>query len=374
MNTTTDGLFVTADKMINKPHILSLATHVPPYGVEQKSAAKKMAAISGLNEKETKWLQRLYSNSRVNRRYSVVPAFASDVADWQIFGNKNPPGTAARNAIYKQEAPQLAHQAAKRALDLWGGSATDITHIIFVSCTGVMAPGVQSHLQKSLDLSPYVNQIGLNMMGCYGAFKGLDLAAAYARQDTAARILLVCCELCSLHLQATNNREQQIGNALFADGAAACVVGAQPLPSEKSLFSIEQTLSYSLPNTADKMTWEVIDTGFLMGVKPDVPQFIFEYIAAFAHRLLPAKANLTDCHWPVHPGGKQILNAIQNALNLTEDHLSCSWQILEQHGNMSSATFLFVLDALSKQQRTCAWSMGLGFGPGLAVEGILLGN
>ncbi|HVV69789.1 MAG TPA: type III polyketide synthase [Gammaproteobacteria bacterium] len=356
------------------PQILGLATAVPPFREAQDVVARKMAVISDLDERETKWLQRLYSNSRVKYRQSVVSAFAEEIDSWQIFGKKNPISTAARNAIYKQQAPKLSHQAAQLALDTWGGKAADITHIIFVSCTGVMAPGVQSYLQKSLHLSPYINQIGLNMMGCFGAFKGLDLAAAYARQNPDFRILVVCCELCTLHLQASNDPEHQVGNALFADGAAACIVGTHAKPFEQALYSIEKNVSYSLPDTSDKMTWEVIDTGFLMGLKPDVPQFIFEHIAEFAQKLLPKGVGIYDCQWPVHPGGKQILNAVQNALNLTEEHLACSWEVLAQHGNMSSATFLFILDAMNKQSRTSPWAIGLGFGPGLTVEGVLLGN
>jgi predicted naringenin-chalcone synthase len=48
-----------------------------------------------------------------------------------------------RNAVYKKEAPRLAHAAAIKAIKRWGGRLKDITHVISVSCTGLVAPGIE---------------------------------------------------------------------------------------------------------------------------------------------------------------------------------------------------------------------------------------
>lgn len=351
--------------------ILSLATALPLYKNSQTVVAEKMAVISGLNPKETKWLRKLYSNSSIKYRYSVLENFIQETANWQIFDYRNPLSTEQRNSIYKKEAPKLAYSAAEKALNAWGKERKFITHIIFVSCTGVIAPGIQSYLQQALGLSPDINQTGLNMMGCFGAFKGLDLARAYAQQNSQHRVLVVCCELCTLHLQATNNPEHQVGNALFADGAAACIVGT-PQADESALYAIEQTASYCLAETANKMTWEVADTGFVMGLKADIPAYVESNIESFVAKLLPMGVNIEECMWPVHPGGKQILYAVQKALGLNQDQLASSWHVLEQCGNMSSATFLFVLDHMRQQKQYLPLAIGLGFGPGLMLEGMLL--
>ncbi|MFT3741581.1 MAG: type III polyketide synthase [Gammaproteobacteria bacterium] len=356
--------------MLPSSAILSLSTAVPPYREAQPVIAEKMAIISGLDPQETKWLKRLYQSSLVKFRHSVVSAFAESVESWWSFGHLKPLTTAERNAIYKTEAPKLALQAATKALQDWQGDPQSLTHIIYVSCTGVIAPGVQSYLQQQLQLSPAINQIGLNMMGCFGAFKGLDLAKAYAQQNPHHRILLVCCELCTLHLQATKDPEHQVGNALFADGAGACVVGV-PKANEPLLYQMLNQASYSLPNSGDRMTWEVADTGFLMGLKADVPHYIEQHLAGFVQQLLPADINMAECDWPVHPGGKQILVAVQKALGLSDVQLADSWQVLAEYGNMSSATFLFMLDALRKRAGK-GRAVGLGFGPGLTVEGLVL--
>lgn len=352
-------------------HILSLGTHVPPHCLYQKDLAKKIAKASNLDAKETKWLERLYQNSAIKKRYSVLEEFCHDVSEWH-FWKEGAASTLQRNELYKTEAPKLAYGAALQALAEWGQDPQLITHIIFISCTGVMAPGVQAILQQRLGLKNDVVQFGLNLMGCFGAFKGLDMAKAFASQNPKNRVLVVSCELCSLHFQQQQSQELQVGNAIFSDGAAACVVGDQPESQEKSLWKIVQTKSLMLPNTLEKMTWEVSDSGFILGLKEEVVDCILNNIAQFKALLLGDSIDPNDCHWPIHPGGKMILKACEAALKLTRNELHASWQVLEEYGNMSSATFLFVLDHLRTHSAKKRWAVGFGFGPGLIFEGILL--
>lgn len=347
-------------------HILSLATATPPIGIGQDKLASKIASASNLNDAEKAWLERVFRNSAIEKRYSVLEEFSRE-CDGESFWKEKIPTTQTRNEIYKKEAPKLSLEAAKKALTAWGGDPQTITHLIFVSCTGIMAPGVQAILQQELSLSSTVNQFGLNMMGCFGAFKGLNMAYAFAKLNPQNRILLVCTELCSLHFQQSNDRELQIGNAIFADGSAACVVGECV---GKSLCKIEKFASSIVPNTLTMMTWEVSDCGFRLGLKKEVPQLLKEHLAPFLHHLLPSRGSIDACAWPIHPGGKEILRAIQEALDLPEERLAASWSVLKQYGNMSSPTFLFVLEALKIPQQN--WAVGLGFGPGLTLEGILL--
>jgi len=348
--------------------ILSIGTTVPQHSIYQKELAHKIAKASNLDINQTKWLEKLYQNSAIKKRHSVLADFGRDQSEWH-FWNDSTATTLKRNEIYKQEAPKLAHSAAHKALQEWGQDPKLITHIIFISCTGIMAPGVQALLQQSLGLKADVVQFGLNMMGCFGAFKGLDMAKAFASLDPKNRVLVVSCELCSLHFQQNQDPELQVGNAIFSDGSAACVVGCEPTSREKNLWKIVQTKSLQLPHTLDKMTWEVSDTGFILGLKEEVVNCIHENIAQFRKALLHENI---DCHWAIHPGGKSILKACQTALKLTKEETQSSWHVLEEYGNMSSATFLFVLDHLYRNSPKKEWAIGFGFGPGLTFEGILL--
>lgn len=357
------------------PLILSLSTTNPPNVHSQKEIASKLIDMLSLEEDKIRILQRIYENSSIESRYSVIDDFCKENTELSFWGKdylNNPPGTLKRNNLYKEKASDLAHQACLKAISSWGGDVTEITHVISVSCTGVMAPGIEFRLIKSLGLQPTVQRLGINLMGCFGAFKGLQVASAYARENPNHRILVVCTELCSLHLQSDLSTETILANSLFSDGAAAAIVGCQSRPHEKALFSMIQHHSFALEDTLDKMTWEVGDHGFFMHLSSFVPSLIKRHIHSFIDPILKNYTSISECNWAIHPGGKSILDAVERSLNLSKEQTQAAWQVLANYGNMSSATFLFILERLAQQQERNPWTVGLGFGPGLSIEGVLL--
>ncbi len=358
------------------PSILALSTVVPPYMFRQEEIADQMIEVFSIDKQRQDYIRTLYLNSAIQERYSVVSDFQKPRSEWHFWGYDYPksiPGMSQRNDMYKKEAPKLAQQAAQKALQLWGEDPCLITHVISVSCTGVVAPGIEFELIQLLNLRRSVNRLGINFMGCFGAFKGLSVAQAFAKEKADHRILLICTELCSLHLQANSDLETFLANSLFSDGAAAVIVGSHPRSSEKPLWEILNYQSFGLENTIDKMAWEASDQGFLMRLSPTVPVHIGRHISSFANLLLdPHQVSPSACNWAIHPGGKSILQAVEKAMKLDRSQSQASWDTLAKYGNMSSSTFLFVLENLYHRKSSHLWSLGIGFGPGLAMEGILL--
>ena len=356
------------------PAIFALSTAVPPHIYKQEDIAKRFIDILSINQEKSEFLNRIYQNSSIYERYSVIDDLQKPREEWEFFGAEYPkivPGMTDRNLRYKKEAPLLAEKAARQALELWGGDRSQITHIISVSCTGVMAPGIEFYLMQNLGLSPTINRLGINFMGCFGAFKGLSVARAFALENPNSRILLVCTELCSLHLQAGCDPVTITANSLFSDGSAAAIIGGNPQAGEEPLWEIWRTHSLGFKNSIDKMSWEASDEGFLMHLCHTVPVFIKRHMREFAKSLLE-EIHPKQCDWAIHPGGTSILQAVEKSLQLQPDQTKSSWEILGNYGNMSSATFLFVLENLSRQAQLQLWTAGIGFGPGLSVEGILL--
>ncbi len=360
-----------------RPSILALSTAVPPHIYYQKEVAKKTVEIFKLEKDKVALSERIYQNSAIEKRHSIIDDFNKSREEWVFWGKDYPetiPGMGCRNNCYKEEAPKLAEEAARKALTAWGGDPSRITHIISVSCTGVMAPGIEFHLMQKLGLSSAINRLGINFMGCFGAFKGLSVANAFAQENPRNRVLVVCTELCSLHLQAVSDGESITGNSLFADGSAAAIIGSQPEMNETPLWEIRRFHSLGFENTLDKMSWEAGDNGLVMRLSHTVPVLIGRKIKEFTDDLLKQDVQLYQCDWALHPGGKSILQAIEKNLKLHPDQTKASWKTLNDYGNMSSATFLFVLDLLSRQPKLQTWTAGVGFGPGLSAEGILLRN
>jgi predicted naringenin-chalcone synthase len=355
-------------------HILGIATAVPKYTSTQENALKKNCELFSFDEKEREQVQKLYENSGIRSRYSVCEDFVKKPTESTFLGANYPqvvPGMSARNAIYKQEAPLLAHQAAEKAIKAWGGDPTTITHIISVSCTGVVIPGIEFSLLTSLNLKRTIYRLGINFMGCFGAFKGLEVANAFAKMNSQNRVLVVCTELCSLHIQADDSHDSLLANSIFADGAAAIIVGANPTKNESPLWEIVKHHSIGLEDSTELMRWEASDHGYVMKLSNFVPVALSRHLGSFTKELL-GNITIAECDWPVHPGGKAILSTIEKKLGLNPSQTKASWNTLENYGNMSSATFPFVLENLLTQPQRQPWAVGLGFGPGLSIEGVLL--
>ncbi len=284
--------------------------------------------------------------------------------------------TQARNERYLVEAQRLGEQAIGRALRTSGVERGTIDDLIVVSCTGIDTPGLDLHLAGTLELSPWLHRANILGMGCYGAFPGLLRAREAAAAGRSA--LLLCVEICSLHFQpGDSSLENVVSSALFADGAAAVVVAphdaqagsGQPTPR------LVDAITFSDYQTLDHMAFHLTDHGFRMQLSAYVPKLLAANIEEFAERLLE-RSGLTRAdvrHWAVHPGSTKILDYVAERLELAPDALNPSRKVLRDHGNMSSATVLFVLDEIQRRGPNPGdYGVMMAFGPGLTMEAALV--
>lgn len=266
------------------------------------------------------------------------------------------PGTAARMRRYETDALDLAIRAAEGL----AGELSGVTHLVAVSCTGMVAPGIDLALIEHFGLDPAVERTCVGFMGCQAAINGLKLADHIVRSDPGARVLLVCVELCSLHLQESADLEQVLCFLLFGDGCAAALISA-----EKQGVAIEGFRSTRVPDTGGHITWAIRDSGFDMHLSGQVPAVLGHALRAHRAALLP---NHPVALWAVHPGGRTVLDAVQDGLDLEPEALAASRSVLRDCGNMSSPTVLFVLDRLTRDAPSGEPGCALAFGPGLSAE------
>ena len=244
-----------------------------------------------------------------------------------------------------------------------------ITHVVVATCTGAVAPGLDLQLVTALGLPHTVRRTMVGFMGCYAAMPALRIARDTVLADPAARVLVVCCELASLHLHPGPEDDALIGACLFADGAAAAVVEAADLPVGLGLRLVHD-LSAIVPDSSDAMAWVAADDGFRLRLSPAVPAALASALPALSDELLGDIAR-RDCRFAVHPGGPRVLDDAARALDLPDQDLHASREALRTAGNRSSATILAIIAAM------CAtpWRGPLAafaFGPGLTAEAILL--
>ena len=362
--------------------ILGLGTAVPPHATHQGDALTAARLLSDPAVAGAAWLGPVYERSGVKTRYQVLGEdFVADmVTGTRTSGSPYLPGpdsrgprTACRMDLYAKHAPALALQAAWRALDASGVAPAKVTHLVTVSCTGFVAPGVDLVLTKDLGLSPTVERLHVGYMGCHGAINGLRAALAIA-QDPDAVVLVACVELCSIHYYTGPESDKVVANALFADGAAALVgVGRDPRPRSVKGPAVTATGACVLPDSGGDMGWTIGDHGFEMTLSQRIAPMIAEHLRPWLTAWL-AKSGLTPDgvkHWAIHPGGPRILSGVQETLDLTSEQMAPSRGVLADYGNMSSPTVLFILDRL-RQQASAGPTVLIAFGPGLVAEAALI--
>ncbi len=362
--------------------ILALGTAVPAYFVEQAPLYHWMVEAVGAGPTLTRWLHRLYHKSGIESRYACIPDSLHPPGESR-FAPGRPLAeiytTAERMAIYERESVTLGTAAAQQALQDYADEAgqaltvaevaTSITHLIVVSCTGFFAPGLDLMIARQLHLRPTVERTLVGFMGCAAAFNALRLACQIGQKQPDARVLIVCVELCSLHIQPGQERENLISASLFADGAAACIVG-MPATHHKDRFAIQGFHTMIKPDSESDMVWRIGNHGFTLRLSPRVPDRLGEVAPQSLRALVGDNERLR--FWAIHPGGRGIIDRLAEIFQLAPEQLEASRTVLRHYGNMSSPTILFVLHALRQRLRDAyahtIEGVAMAFGPGLVIE------
>jgi predicted naringenin-chalcone synthase len=349
-----------------------IATSVPTYSSNQQHIRDVMKKHVGTDRKTEAIIHRIYSQSGIEKRHSVIEDFMPD-NQGQLFFNgvvKNEPGTAVRNQVYARESKKLFVDVGRKLLaDNPHISSNDITHVITVSCTGFYAPGPDYEIVKILKLDPATQRFHVGFMGCFGAFPAMKMAKSFCESDPEATVLLVSAELCTLHFQMKNDIDSLISGSVFADGAAGMIISANK-PGKKSL-EIQGFASALATEGEQDMAWTVGDTGFDMVLSkyvPDIIQSNLDTALDPVYDQYSVSKNEIDL-WALHPGGRSIIDKIQESLGLNDEQIKSSRKILANYGNMSSATVLFVLkDILDSDLSNGEKIVSMAFGPGLTIE------
>jgi len=351
---------------MTEAYINKIATAVPPNDVHQAFIAFARNLLKD-DRRKSALFNRMAERSGIAHRYSFVrplpqtlPLPAGAVMDEAGFYSAGLfPRTAARMQAYEQTAPRLAAQAVEKLL--MAEDASSITHLVVTSCTGMSAPGIDLQMIERFGLSPNIERSMIGFMGCYAAINALKLARHIVRSEPGAKVLALNLELCTLHLHETQDVEEILSFLLFGDGCAAALISAEAKGVEMESFH-----AALVPQTAELIRWNVRDAGFDMVLSGGVPGAIRSGLAEAKGAILGNRAIGDIDLWAVHPGGRTVLDAVENAFELPPEALATSRSVLQDYGNMSSGTVMFVLDRMMQDQRGRGCAMA--FGPGLMAE------
>ena len=273
--------------------------------------------------------------------------------------------TARRMKFFERYAPQLA-QSVLDNLSISDEERRSISHVIVTSCTGLYAPGLDFEVVKHLGLDSSVERTMIGFMGCYAAINALKSAHHIVRSEPNATVLMLNLELCTLHLQETEDLQQVLSFLVFADGSAASLISAK-----RQGLGIDSFLALNIPETSNLITWRIGELGFDMQLSGQVPGEIGRALNEGGSKVTRGKDPRSIDLWAVHPGGRSILDSVEKGLALPTDALSCSRDVLARYGNMSSATVMFVLQQIMQRAQAGQQGCAMSFGPGLTAETML---
>ena len=350
-------------------YINEIGTAVPEHDIHAPFIAFARTLLA--DDKTRFVFDRMAERSGIGHRFSgLCPGniAAGEVDAGGFYRRGGFPGTRARMALYERDALALALRAAEAL-----GPALErarVTHLVVASCTGFTAPGLDLQLADRLGLPSDVERTLVGFMGCSAAVPALRVARHAVRSDPAARVLVVNLELCTLHLQETSDLETVLSFLLFGDGCAAALVTAEP--DGVALGDFRPAV---IPDSADLITWQIGEQGFLMHLSGKVPGRIAQALRAELARadaggILRGQGTQAVDLWAVHAGGRTVLDAVEAGLALAPEALRHSRAVLQNYGNMSSATLMFVLQRMLRERAAQAGKRGLAlaFGPGMVAE------
>ncbi len=392
------------------PVIEGFATGTPGNILPQTDAAKFLTSLSCLQRNQHR-IEKIYENTRIDTRHLAINLLTHETVEFSQQRNT----LERRMQMYEEYAFSLAETVSQKALskasEAQGAKIEDsIGLIVFVTSTGFVAPGIDTKLIASLGLKRNIARVPVNFMGCAAAMTGLRVCSDHVRANPQNKALMICLELSSVNAVFKDDLNDIIIHSIFGDGCAAAVIGAYPednLPRWGS-FAIKDNFSHLVENTEDGITLGVKDNGITCVLSRQLPDYIEAGVGRIVKDFL-ATHHMTKEDidlWAVHPGGRRIIEKVQLSLDLDDDLLTDSWEILRQYGNMLSCSILFVMErmmlrleaeALLKQEEPVMAGVGsqsvagehnnittdrfkrskpitgiaFSFSPGVGVEGIL---
>lgn len=344
--------------------VLGTATLRPnfKYSSEEIIEAADKYWLSNVDERTRRIALKIFKGAQIDSRCSVLPLET-------VFGDLSFEET---NNIYIESMIDLGCKVLTKALEDCNIAPTEIDYLITTSCTGFMIPSVDAYMVNKLGMRKDIVRLPVTEMGCAGGTSGLIYAHQFLKANPGKKVALVSVETPSVTFQKNDlSMENLVSTAIFADGASCVILG----DTDELAPAIMDTEMYHFDNATHLMGYQLRNTGLKIVLDKEVPNEIKEH---FPSILLPflKKHDLTPQdieHYMFHPGGKKIINMVENYISEFNKDISDSKDVLKTFGNMSSSTILYILDRFMKKEANKGdKGYMLAFGPGFMAQSILL--
>ncbi len=333
--------------------LVSMATANPETRWRQDKILESVQGNPRVSGHAQLFYKRFLSDKGIETRHFGMP-------DLQTVNTESPDEA---NRRFAQVATELGTEAAIKCLHAAELNPEQLDGLIITTCTGYLCPGLTSYISESLKLRENIFSLDLVGLGCGAALPALRAAQQYLQTHSASRVLVLCVEVCSAALSWGDEIDLILSNALFSDGAAACLLSNCDGEQGCEILHYESLL---WPEYRDDLRFQSHNARLRNVINRTVPDIAAEAVKQLADKLRAVNERPFD-HYGVHPGGRRVLDEIQTALGLDSERLASSRAVLRRYGNMSSPSILFVLKNMIEQsplkagQTAALFSFGAGF-------------
>ena len=344
--------------------IISVAKHLPKYVRKTKDIIPYVKNwVKGQEERFQRKVIKMFEGAGVDKRYSIM-----DIDD--VFFNSS---FEQKNNIYMKEITKLAEESLKKSLKKVILKPTDIDYIITVSCTGIMIPSVDAYLINNLKMKHDIIRLPVTEMGCVAGVSGIIYAKNFLKSNPNKRAAVVSVEAPTATFQLEDfSMSNIVSAAIFGDGASCVILSSYDEDIGPKV--IDESM-YHFYNSIDIMGFKLVNTGLEMILDKKVPETISNHFSKIIHHFLKRNSlKIEDInHLIFHPGGKKIVNTVENLFKSFGKNIDDTKEVLKLYGNMSSATVLYVLERfMDKNIQKGDKGLMLSFGPGFTAQRILL--
>jgi alkylresorcinol/alkylpyrone synthase len=353
------------------PTILSVGIAAMPYQVNQEETKRYVKQLFARSFSPIDRLLKVFENGEIRSRSFVQPL------EWY----KEKHRFSEKNDVYIESAIQYGCEAIRKCLQhpvfLQKPIEYDeIDAIFYISTTGLATPSIEARMMNVLPFSPHTKRIPIWGLGCAGGAAGIARAYEYCLAFPTAKVLVIAAEFCSLTFQPNDHTKSNlIGTSLFSDGVACVCVAGDQAADARVRPRVVATQSALMPNSEEVMGWDIRDDGLFVIFSKDIPSLIRSWLKPQVRSFLQKHhLSISDIrHFIAHPGGKKVIDAYEEAFGINKEQTNVSFQVLQEFGNMSSATVYVVLERFMKTSIPEGdYGLMVALGPGFSAEMILL--
>ena len=353
------------------PHITRLALAGPETSFTQED----VLGLLGLSDDE--FAQRIFSRCGVQRRrLTLTDEFLATTVQ-------------GRTHAIEQHLLDYAVQA----IDELQVDPAEIGVVVSATLYSLGGPTIAHRLVDHYEMDPATDKYHVVGVGCASAVPLVRLASqtlAGLEAGSPKKALVLAAESMTGILMGAaedDERSKTVGSSIFGDGCAAALIELDehtradaPLVGarggEVGGPAVLASKVHQVAGTLGAVRMELTPEDSYLHLIRELPDVASEGLMALVDDFLAANGleRAAIDHWLVHPGGRRIIESVQEALELSREDVAASYDVLAERGNMGTPSIFYVMDRAMQLRPPLAGELGLmvTVGPGVTVGLMLL--